>query len=390
MGIQIEQSEQLRHLINGCSAYEGRYYLLQLFKELQASQRDPSELKSIADQLIALIQSINQLNQIRTAVVLDEYAIKKVMEDIACNYKELVKACGMTGIFYHAKEFVLALGGIICAIITSILGGIAGFAVGLFDDCSKVRIPTGALSGGLTGLLIGGIIGNNMPYKMFESSETRAIQHAIKTLTDTFQSLSASVKEDHVDMVKKELLHDSFGGDQALFDAFCQTDQQYNLLGVKAAFLSNKHKGTIGHHSLLTIEIKGKKNLIEWASPSTEDEIKDYSQIETRSAKGATLIKILAFHRLLQKQYTVEGKNAGFLIAKYRPGSFDCHTYLNIVLQAVGEESCSLNRFTTADTDIGRFIGKTLKFFSPVPEQRIYGTPVHNLATASEISTLAV
>lgn len=124
-------------------------------------------------------------------------------------------------------------------------------------------------------------------------------------------------------------------------------------------------KGVIGHHSFIKFAINntGKTKTIEFGGPS--DLETDISQIEARKTTGAQLIRMLAMHRLLQQEYSLSLKNLPTIFQRYVAGTNDCHTYVDKILQAVGEPPSKITRFLKQDNAFGRVIGSLFQFFSP-------------------------
>lgn len=359
--IQSELSELIEH----CTEFEGRYYLLYLYESLMTSKRPPDTINNMAQNLIGLIKNINK---IKSEQVSAEDKIK-ASEELSLQYQKLIKETGATGIFYKTRQALLDLGGLIIGLITGTFGAIiGGLSLGI-KDFFNFKIPSGVLVGGVTGLLIGFIIGQRTLHKLFKESDERRIRHAVAKLSTTFESLFKSIKNNHVDDIKKEILEQYFKGNKEEFDEFLNNKQPYEILSVEAIFFSTKLKGIVGHHSFIkfTINNHDKPRLIELGD-SSENET-EFSQRESREATGEQLMQMLAMHRILLPQYEFNRDNVWNFLKHYKAGITDCLTYLDKILVSAGEPASKLTRFLPQDTFLGRVAGGAINFFRPIPEK---------------------
>lgn len=365
MPLNQKKNDELKQLIDECTEFEGRYYLLHLYQSLIHSKESFEDLEATADQLIALITNIIELKNHKTTS-----ATKiKAIQNIAMHYSALANETGASGIFYKSKQALLDLGGLIIGLISAAFGAIIGsIALGI-SDIIHFRLPTGTFVGAFTGLLVGYTIGQRVPHKLFKDSETRLIRHAVTKLETTFESLFKSQESDTLEEIKNEILEAYFQGNQEQFNAFLKDNQKYEIIGTEAPFFSNKLKGTLGHHSFIkfTINDSEKPKLIEMGLPS--DESFEYSQREQRETTGERLVHMLAMHKVLHPQYELSFGNIHNFSKRYKAGTTDCHTYIDKVLLSAGEPESHIKRFTNNDTFIGRFIGSALRFFTPLPEK---------------------
>lgn len=364
MPLSDTKKKSLEDVINKCAEFEGKYYLLHLGNVLINSKKDPRELDPIADTLIKLIQDINKLKN-------KDNNKEQIIKEISISYQKVAKETGTNGVFYHSTRLILGLGGVILAAIIAPIGAMIGLTAGTLKDICNLNLPTGAFSGVLAGSCIGGMIGyrllDSLVDNAFKNKEKRAICHSVTMLKETFESLLIPMEIDSIEeAIKKEVLEENFGGNQEGFSCFLQQKHSYQILGARANFgLSDKLKGVIGHHSFIKFAINntGKTKTIEFGGPS--DLETDISQIEARKTTGAQLIRMLAMHRLLQQEYSLSLKNLPTIFQRYVAGTNDCHTYVDKILQAVGEPPSKITRFLKQDNAFGRVIGSLFQFFSP-------------------------
>ncbi|MCL5272988.1 MAG: hypothetical protein M1486_06800 [Gammaproteobacteria bacterium] len=366
MSLKQETQNELKDLIAACNDYEGKYYLLYLYEHLAKSNRAENQLEPVAQHLINLIKNINDLKNPAISLEKQFSAAMQISE----NYTALVKETGANGILYKAAQVLLDLGGFIIGLCTAVFGAALGaVSIGL-EDIKNFRLPTGLFIGAITGMLAGFILGQRAPHSLFKEEETRLLRHTVNKLETTFESLYQSVEHDYVNEFKQELLTDYFSGNTEEFNKFLSEKQKYEILSVPASFFSSKLKGSVGHHSLIKFTINEhheKPKLIEMGLPS--DQETEFSQQELREATGEQLVKMLAMNKMLHPQYTRTIGNIFGMLTPYQAGINDCHTYIDKILIAVGEEESQIERFTPEDTVVGQFVGSAIKFFKPVPEK---------------------
>lgn len=366
MSIKPETQIGLKQLIDQCNEFEGKYYVLFLYESLITSNRSAEEIEPIAKRLAALIQNIND---IKNSEIPLERRIKAIVQ-ISENYRALINETGANGILYKAKQMLLDLGGYIIGLITGAFSAVLGsISLGL-SDIKNFRLPTGIFIGGLTGMMVGFVIGQRAPHAVFKESETRLIRHTIRKLETTFESLFNSINNDYLAEIKQEILEEYFSGNIEQFNKFLCEKQKYEILGIKAAFLSPTLKGSVGHHGFIKFTINDnleKPKLIEMGLPS--DQETEFSQRESRETTGEQLIKMLAMDKVLHPQYEVSWDNILGLYNRYELGINDCHTYIDKILIAVDEPVSQIRRFTSEDTFFGRIIGDSINFFNPLPEK---------------------
>jgi hypothetical protein len=189
--------------------------------------------------------------------------------------------------------------------------------------------------------------------------------------------LFLSQKNNHLEDIKKEVLEKYFHGNVEQFNIFLTEKQKYEILGTTVPFISERLKGTLGHHTFIKFKINDSAEplLIEWGLPS--DKAVDFSQKELRETTGEQLINMLVMHRTLYPLHELSLKNIYNFTIRYKAGITDCHTYIDKVLLASGEPESHIERFTPNDTFIGRFIGSAIRFFSPLPQKLHLSEPTN-------------
>ena len=366
MSLSAVKKTKLKSMIDRCTEFEGRYYLVHLYEDLTNSKRPSKKLDPIADALIVLIEKIELLKDPKSNKA-------QTIKEISTIYHTLVKQSGATGVFYHSKQILLALGGTILGVINAALGGLIGFAAGAINDLRKFEFPTGSVPGALAGSLVGSLIGYRMLDTALQNKEQKVIRQSVKSLATTFESLFDEVGFQSLEeIVKKEVLTESFQNDEEAFNLFLKQDRTYHLLSIKASFVSNKLKGSVGHHTFIKFNINDtdKPKLVELGVGSSANET-EFSQAIQRTTTGSQLIKMLTMHRLLQQKMKFWGFFPTYLL-RYSPMVYDCHTYVNLVLQSVGEQCSPIQRFDKEqDNFFGRFIGRSLQFFSPESKKEV-------------------
>lgn len=361
-----QKSDELEQLINESVAFEGRHYLLHLYDALVNSEKPFEEIEPIADQLIALIKNINEIKDPEISSMDQAIAIQNLIQ----NYNHLIAETGFQGVFYTSKSVLLGLGGIILGLIAGVLGAAVGLLILGVNDLIHFRLPTGTLIGAIAGLLVGYTIGQNIPQKLFSPNEVRILQDAVGRLENSFHSLFLSRHRECVEEIKKELLEEYFDNNQEAFDRYLKEPQKYEILSIEAPFISDRLRGSLGHHSFIKLSINNseKAQLIEIGNPS--DKEVNFSQREIRETTGEGQIHMLAMHRILKPQYEISIGNLFNLLSKYSACKHDCHTYVDIILESAGEPKSHILRFTENDTLIGRCIARTMRFFIPFSEAK--------------------
>lgn len=290
-------------IIDDCSA-ECKYYFLHLYENISNLEKTTPNIERTVDLLILLIQNINNLKNVN----LSSDSKTRLIQDISEHYNALVSETGSGGIFYKSKQTLIGLGGIILGIFSALLGGTVGCLTLGIKDIANFRIPTGAFVGLLTGLFIGFIIGYRIPNTLFKDTETRIIQHSVRNLANTFESLFTSSEKNYLELIKKEILEENFQGNQDKYNDFLVTKHKYEILGVKTIFFSTKLQGFLGHHNFIKFSINntGNPKVIEVGATSANET--NFSQLETREATGEQLIQMLVMHKILQCQYAINMK----------------------------------------------------------------------------------
>lgn len=369
-----KQEIELEQLVNECRAFEGRLYVMQLFNELRKYKEDNATTQ-IAATAILFMKAVNTLLR---ADVIDKDNIARLVKDVNTTYQWLQYTSDVNSISHYSKEAVFTAGrvvmGAVASTIGTFIGSIAGISNGIKEKNSDskgivARVATGGAVGAATGMLIGGSLGARSPDLLLKTNETQAIKHLVLSLENSLISLKNSTEDDYISLMRNELLHNNFAGDRDRFDDFCQSEQEYFILGIPAIFLSETLKGSVGHHALIQTTINDQIQLIELGTPTKLADLETPSQKEIRKTSGNNIISMLAFHRLLQKQYSIESANAAFIAQTYKPGIEDCNTYVDKILIAFGENATEVTRFTSQDTIVGKNLAKLFGLFTPIQKQ---------------------
>lgn len=383
------QEAALRQAINECTVFEGKYYLWRLLDSLVSSNRSAAELDPIAGHMRAIIRDINYIKTLRSN---QTDALNTSIQELSNHYQALVRETQAGGVFYYSRQFLLGLGGVILGTITAVLCGTTGFFVGFFRDVINKKVPTAAVFGAIAGAMVGAAVGYRIPDKLFKNPEHRAIQYSVRRLKATFDSFLFSVREDAVNQITQDILvHRFHNNEQAFERCFLNIEIPYEILTADAGLvLSKKVQGFLGHHSWIAFTIpgdvqprrieSGEEMPIDYSTNSA-----DITQRESipRQATGRKLIEMLVLHQVLAPIYVlkttprdlVNPQNVKNLLTfqyRFKPGVDDCYTYIDRILQAVGERPLGeTKRFAANDGGTSLLIRDALRFLSPLPERSI-------------------
>jgi hypothetical protein len=370
MPISADKKIQLEDAISRCQFFEANHYINRLYIELVNSNRGMDVINPVADALTRLVTNLTKLKSQEFSA---SNSLLQLLNEIKKDYNVLVAETNTGGFFYGCKQIVLSLGGFVLGVISAVLGGVFGFIAGGINDLINLKIPTGAITGTVTGSLVGGMIGYRAPFKLQES-ETRAVNYLVNRICDSLESVESSINKNIYNDVIKQIKKDYFTDpktnilNEEAFNEFIKSDKEhYDIKGTKAAFLDEKFKGSTGHHSFIKFHINhGKAICIELGASSENETI--FSQEDKRTTTGQKLVDMIVMHHILQQKHALSINNPRLILWRYKAGENDCNTYVDKVLEAVGEPAGKVDRFTESDSFIGRFIGKTLRFFNPAPK----------------------
>ena len=367
MAISAQKRIQLDELLNKISFLEINHYINRLYNELVISTISSSKLDKIADSLISLVENIVLIT---SSGENDKDNCATVIDSILKSYTELAKEAGNT----FSYDLILSLGGMLLGLMAASIGSSFGFISGLWNDIYNFRtVPTGPITGAATGFLIGAIIGYRAPFSL-KYSKKEVLRVTIDNMYNSLESLQDSYNKNEIieglqdEIMQKHFINPNNGEvDKTSFTSFLNGQHQYQLLGSEATFLNKDFKGSTGHHSLIKFFINNEAYYLELGSPS--DDSLEISQQFDRTTSGTKLIEMLAMHKILQKNYSVDPQNYYNFVMRYRAGENDCLTYVDKILEAVGEPESTISRYTDNDSWLGRVLGSTISFFNHAPKK---------------------
>lgn len=135
------------------------------------------------------------------------------------------------------------------------------------------------------------------------------------------------------------------------FEAFLNSKQAIQVCTQKAGFSIESLKGSVGHHAIIRIAIDEHELLpIEFGFPSAHSPAMVDQAEEMRIVTGQQIFDMMVHHERMKH---IQNFSLEFMMGEYKPGEYDCHTYVNQILQSVGLKRSPINRFVRDVDSVG-------------------------------------
>lgn len=284
------------------------------------------------------------------------------------NFETLINLAGTNSEFVMVEQALLNVGGsfsgLACGVVGGFVGGVCGFARGLWNKNIWEYSWTGVVTGGF----IGSAIGFRTPKRLYKDPVFRQLKYALDGLTESFQRVDAKTQLIFDEYKKKAyayILKKYFRGDENAFeDYLLSKEAQYEICTQGALFLSPVLAGSVGHHGYIRIPINDRYLGIEF-SPSPSDYTKIPIQSEKRCTTGKKIVEMFAFHLFLQE---TDNFNTKYLMTKLKSGERDCMSYINKLLIGTSQEPTCLKRYHETDNIAGHMLGFFIENLATYPD----------------------
>lgn len=290
----------------------------------------------------------------------------------------------------NAYHNILAALGLVLGLVLGCFMGPLMIGVGIYNGYKKHGLWTAVKDCHkyfLTGLAQGLILGKRITTSL-ENQYDRQMRFTLSFMETSLSTLPSTMGHEEIAPVEDKILRMLLGETHTVEqrDIFLNEQQEYKLISMQAAFLSQNLRGSLGHHVALvhtsTAEDGTKKHHCLELGSSSDDEIaiieRDahsdnpdqelINQRLVRTCNGKTLLEVFVMHELLRPKYDA-GFKALLKANGYRAGYNDCSTYVDLILASVGEPLSTLTRVTPKENLIGRTYCKLLEQFSVFSKQ---------------------
>lgn len=356
----------------------GAYFFDSLFHVIENSKKTSKNLK-ITDAAIRLAEDFSLFYHSKD-ISAEEYNVRLMA--LEASFKNITTLTKERKLFKLVKKPLQNISQLIMGLVLSTLGAIYGLQAGFFRGIADIQNPFhAAAESGFATAVVGGIAGDRLPKKIFNDQSRVKLRLILNRLKYLHRGLKEFVPGDKKAVIPDEGFEGKHLSDQALeqfikqhiidscfadedspeqaFEDFLNSKQAIQVCTQKAVFNTTYQQGSIGHHALIRIAINDKELLpIEFGPPNTHSpKFVDQAE-EMRIISGKQLFKMMVNHERMKHIQTFSRE---FMLGQYTAGDYDCRSYVDQSLQAVGLKRSAINRFVPkVDSFTGTKIHKPL------------------------------